>query len=567
MLPALSLPKGGGAIRGIGEKFSVDRGDRDGVAERAAAGVAGAERLRARSGRSATTAATATGRSASASRSRSRRSRARPTRDCRVTTTTRSRRVHPLGRRGSGPEPRRRARAGSSSSTSWIAATHWSSGTARASRGCSRGSSAHTAATGGAEHWRGDDEGQRHAHLRAERRRRQVVDPDRPPVARLHLAARGERATIAATSSATTTRARTAPASTRRGPSERSRFDYSGADPGFRRDGAAIPEARPLRQPRARAGDTTSCSSWCSTTASTRARRRRRPRTSPGRCASIRSRRYRAGFEVRTYRLCQRVLMFHHLSGARAPLLVRSTDFSYEPGPAFTYLRRRHAARVSCSTAPARWSSRRRCRRWRSTTRDPVGERRADRCCRPRAWKGSRGGVDGAHKQWVDLDGEGIPGVLDRRRIAPGTTRRTTAAVMLDAPRALPDARRRRARWRAASSSSSTSAATASSTWSPTARRSPAIATRTTDGDFEPLRAFPTLPNIDWHDPNLRFIDLDGDGLRRSAHQRGRRVRLVPLARQGRLRGAAADRVTRATRTRARRWSSPTEPRRSSSPT
>ncbi len=41
---------------------------------------------------------------------------------------------------------------------------------------------------------------------------------------------------------------------------------------------------------------------------------------------------YRAGFEIRTYRLCQRVLMFHHFPGDAAVgqnCLVRSTDFTY----------------------------------------------------------------------------------------------------------------------------------------------------------------------------------------------------------------------------------------------
>jgi Salmonella virulence plasmid 65kDa B protein len=47
---------------------------------------------------------------------------------------------------------------------------------------------------------------------------------------------------------------------------------------------------------------------------------------------------YRAGFEVRTYRLCQRVLMFHHFAeedGVGEDCLVRSTDFkySYERNP------------------------------------------------------------------------------------------------------------------------------------------------------------------------------------------------------------------------------------------
>ena len=40
---------------------------------------------------------------------------------------------------------------------------------------------------------------------------------------------------------------------------------------------------------------------------------------------------YRAGFEVRTYRLCQRVLMFHHFPDelGTPDYLVRSTDFTY----------------------------------------------------------------------------------------------------------------------------------------------------------------------------------------------------------------------------------------------
>src|SRR5262249_19706751 len=46
---------------------------------------------------------------------------------------------------------------------------------------------------------------------------------------------------------------------------------------------------------------------------------------------------YRAGFEVRTYRLCQRVLMFHHFPDelGTSDYLVRSTDFtySYEDNP------------------------------------------------------------------------------------------------------------------------------------------------------------------------------------------------------------------------------------------
>jgi Salmonella virulence plasmid 65kDa B protein len=58
---------------------------------------------------------------------------------------------------------------------------------------------------------------------------------------------------------------------------------------------------------------------------------------------------YRSGFEVRTTRLCQRVLMFHHFpgeSGVERDCLVRSTDFIYSDdvdptdvhNPVYTFL-------------------------------------------------------------------------------------------------------------------------------------------------------------------------------------------------------------------------------------
>ena len=48
---------------------------------------------------------------------------------------------------------------------------------------------------------------------------------------------------------------------------------------------------------------------------------------------------YRAGFEIRTRRLCRRVLMFHHFTELGAPTpsyLVGSTDFTYDESSAIT---------------------------------------------------------------------------------------------------------------------------------------------------------------------------------------------------------------------------------------
>ena len=92
------------------------------------------------------------------------------------------------------------------------------------------------------------------------------------------------------------------------------------------------------------------CSRSSSTTASTTPTHRRRSETGkwPARSDPFSS--YRAGFEVRTYRLCQRVLMFHHFpgeAGVGRDCLVRSTDFTYSDevdptdvrNPVYTFLR------------------------------------------------------------------------------------------------------------------------------------------------------------------------------------------------------------------------------------
>jgi len=41
----------------------------------------------------------------------------------------------------------------------------------------------------------------------------------------------------------------------------------------------------------------------------------------------------------------------------------------------------------------------------------------------------------------------------------------------------------------------------------------PGFFKRTTDASFEPFHRFLSLPQIDWTDPNVKFIDLTGDGL------------------------------------------------------
>jgi RHS repeat-associated protein len=216
---------------------------------------------------------------------------------------------------------------------------------------------------------------------------------------------------------------------------------------------------------------------------------------------------YRAGFEVRTYRLCRRVLMFHRFT--TTPLLVKSTDFTYEPGPAFTYLTGvTQCGYLNDTTTGNVW----RRDRMPTLALDYARPTLHDEleALPKESLEGLEGGVDGSRKQWVDLDGEGIPGVLIDSDYA-WYYKANRGAGELTPPRVL--------------SNMPSPAALAGGVQqledlggdgqldlvsfdSPLA----GYFTRTAEGGFETLRNFETLPNIDFRDPNLRSIDLDGDG-------------------------------------------------------
>jgi RHS repeat-associated protein len=222
---------------------------------------------------------------------------------------------------------------------------------------------------------------------------------------------------------------------------------------------------------------------------------------------------YRSTFEIRTYRLCRRVLMFHRFAdkvgGVRPALLVKSTDFTYEPGPAFTYLIGITQAGYLFDAANNNWQREVLPTLVLDYARPVVND--ALSVLPKDSLVGLEGGIDGARKQWVDLDGEGIPGVLIDDDSA-WYYKANAGTGLLTAPRVLPTL----------PSPASLSGGTqqlqdlaGDGQLDLVSYDAPLSGyfTRTTDGGFEPLRAFRDLPNINWQDPNLRFIDLDGDGL------------------------------------------------------
>ncbi|MEV8504293.1 SpvB/TcaC N-terminal domain-containing protein [Actinoplanes sp. NPDC051475] len=224
---------------------------------------------------------------------------------------------------------------------------------------------------------------------------------------------------------------------------------------------------------------------------------------------------YRSGFEVRTYRLCQRILMFHHFPkepDVGDDCLVRSLDLRYRPparpndtrhgDPLASFLasvtltgyRRKGGGHLARSLPPLEFEYAvptidRTLRTVDDVDNLPVG-------------------ADGREYQLVDLDGEGVAGVLTQQVGAwyykPG----------------LGDARFGPLRPVAAMPSTAALgrpqlldlAGDGQLDLVEFAGPTPGFAERTDDGGWASPVPFRSLPNIRWDDGNLRFIDLNGDG-------------------------------------------------------
>src|SRR5262249_24713715 len=130
---------------------------------------------------------------------------------------------------------------------------------------------------------------------------------------------------------------------------------------------------------------------------------------------------YRATFEVRTYRLCRRALMFHHFvtePGVGLKCLVCSTDFIHAQ-PTLPPTDPTKPFYAFLLSAPQPGSKRPADGSYLAKALPPLEfaytEAVIDETVRdidPESLHNLPYGLDGTHYQWVDLDGEGLSGIL-----------------------------------------------------------------------------------------------------------------------------------------------------------
>ena len=220
---------------------------------------------------------------------------------------------------------------------------------------------------------------------------------------------------------------------------------------------------------------------------------------------------FRATFDIRTHRLCRRVLMFHHFPeelGGMVDYLVRSTDFEYKEGSVGSFVTSITQAGYT-QQLDGSYIKKALPKLEFQYTEVLVDETVHE--IDPDSVENLPYGVDGTRYRWIDLDSEGLTGVLTeqgdawyyKRNLGDGTfgaleqiTPKPSLAALSGGRQQLLDL-------------AGEGRLDLVQYESPLA----GFHERTSDGRWEPFTRFKAVPNISTGDPNLRFVDITGDGL------------------------------------------------------
>jgi RHS repeat-associated protein len=237
---------------------------------------------------------------------------------------------------------------------------------------------------------------------------------------------------------------------------------------------------------------------------------------------------YRSGFEIRTMRLCRRALMFHHFpceSEVGRDCLVRSTDFTYSDeidptdarNPVYSFLRkvtqngyRRNNGDYISRSLPA----------VEFEYSEPIVQDKVEEVD-PSSLQNLPVGLDGSAYRWLDLYGEGVPGILTehgdtwyyKRNLSPIHPEPNDSGELVQAHFApletvalKPNASLRRGA--EVTDLAGDGQPDVVMMKGPT----PGLYEHDDAEGWQPFRPFRSQLNRDLDDPNLKFVDLDGDG-------------------------------------------------------
>jgi len=234
---------------------------------------------------------------------------------------------------------------------------------------------------------------------------------------------------------------------------------------------------------------------------------------------------YRAGFEIRTYRTCRRLLMFHQFPELRggSPILVRSTDLTYTtsdaPGdpavPSLTQL----ASVIQSGYVPAQAGG------YEKQSLPPLEFRYQPltlgeevRVADPDSVDNVTGSFDQARERWIDLEGEGLQGILTEDDGAwyykhnvsawdpgggPASARFAPLSTVCDKPVAPSASQLTLTDLNGDGNLCAVSFAPPTPGWFE----------YDAERGWGPFRSFAQTANLDFASPDLRFVDLNGDGL------------------------------------------------------
>lgn len=237
---------------------------------------------------------------------------------------------------------------------------------------------------------------------------------------------------------------------------------------------------------------------------------------------------YRAGFEIRTYRRCKRVLMFHNFKElGTKPCLVRSTEFDYsdlddsEPVDIETELKHKGSTRFASFIRKITQSGyvqvEQNSNKYITKSLPPLEFEYSQAVIQEKITQIDNKslenlpiGLDGASYQWVDLDGEGVFGILTEQAEAwfykrnLGDGKFSPLEIVKSKP-SLADLSSGLQQLLDLAGDGQLDVVQLDGSV-------PGFYERTNDQQWKNFRQFSSLPNISWKDSNLKFIDLTGDG-------------------------------------------------------